>query len=94
MAWGHLRIMSDQRFSVMGVGNDELQATTQSILLGGHARVGFEDNVYYKKGQLADNNAQLVARTVRIAREWGCEIASPSETREMLGISQLIIDES
>jgi 3-keto-5-aminohexanoate cleavage enzyme len=85
---------SDAMFSVMGVGNDELPATTQSILMGGHVRVGFEDNVYYKKGQLADNNAQLVARTVRIARELGCEIASPAEAREMLGISQLKIDES
>jgi 3-keto-5-aminohexanoate cleavage enzyme len=85
---------SDAMFSVMGVGNDELPATTQSILMGGHVRVGFEDNVYYKKGQLADNNAQLVARTVRIARELGCEIASPAEARAMLGISQLKIDES
>jgi len=85
---------SDAMFSVMGVGNDELPATTQSILMGGHVRVGFEDNVYYKKGQLADNNAQLVARTVRIARELGCEIASPAEAQAMLGISQLKIDES
>jgi uncharacterized protein (DUF849 family) len=84
----------DSMFSVMGVGNDELPATTQSILLGGHVRVGFEDNVYYKKGQLADNNAQLVARTVRIARELGCEIASPAEARDMLGIAQLKKEQS
>jgi 3-keto-5-aminohexanoate cleavage enzyme len=79
----------DAMFSVMGVGNDELPATTQSILLGGHVRVGFEDNIYYKKGQLATNNAQLVARAVRIAVELGCEIASPAEARQMLGIPQL-----
>ena len=79
----------DSLFSVMGVGSDELPATTQSILLGGHVRVGFEDNVYYQKGQLAENNAQLVARAARIARELGCEIATPAEAREMLKISPL-----
>lgn len=81
----------DSMFSVLGIASDELPATTQSILLGGHLRVGFEDNVYYKKGQLAESNAQLVARAARIARELGCEVASPAEAREMLGISPLRI---
>jgi 3-keto-5-aminohexanoate cleavage enzyme len=76
-------------FTVLGIAGDELPATTQSILLGGHLRVGFEDNVSYKKGQLAESNAQLVARATRIARELGCEIATPSEAREMLGIPPL-----
>lgn len=79
----------DSMFTVMGIATDELPATTQSILLGGHLRVGFEDNIYYKKGQLAKSNAELVARAVRIARDLGCEIASPSETREMLNIPPL-----
>ena len=79
----------DSMFNVLGVGSDELPATTQSILLGGHVRVGFEDNIYYSKGQLAESNAQLVARSVRIARELGCEIVSPAEAREMLGIPPL-----
>jgi 3-keto-5-aminohexanoate cleavage enzyme len=76
----------DSMFSVMGIGSDELPATVQSILLGGHVRVGFEDNVFYGKGQLAESNAQLVDRIVRIGRELGCEIATPNETREMLSI--------
>jgi uncharacterized protein (DUF849 family) len=79
----------DSMFTVLGISNDELPATTLSILLGGHLRVGFEDNVFYKKGQLAQGNAQLVARAVRIGRELGCEIATPSEAREMLGIPLL-----
>ena len=79
----------DSMFNVMGVGTDELPAITQSILLGGHVRVGFEDNVYYKKGILAENNAQLVARAARIGRELGCEIATPDEARQMLGIPPL-----
>lgn len=76
-------------FTVLGIAGDELPATTQSILLGGHVRVGFEDNVFYKRGQLAESNAQMVARAARIGRELGCEIATPSEAREMLGIPPL-----
>jgi len=79
----------DSIFSVMGVGADELPATIQSILIGGHLRVGFEDNVHYRKGELAISNSQLVARAVRIGRELGCEIASPDEARQMLNIPPL-----
>ncbi len=80
---------ADSMFCVMGIATDELPATTHSILLGGHIRVGFEDNIHYKKGQLAESNAQLVARAARIGRELGCEIATPAEARQMLGISPL-----
>lgn len=76
-------------FSVIGIGGDQVHATTLSILLGGHCRIGFEDNIFYRKGELASSNAQLVARTVRIARELGCEIATPDEARKMLGIPPL-----
>lgn len=79
----------DSMFSVIGIGGDQLHATSLSILLGGHCRIGFEDNIFYSKGQLAKSNAQLVARTVRIARELGCEIATPDEARKMLGIPPL-----
>jgi 3-keto-5-aminohexanoate cleavage enzyme len=79
----------DSMFSVIGIGQDELPATTLSILLGGHCRVGFEDNIYYGKGELAKSNAQLVARTARIAGELGSRPATPEETREMLGIPPL-----
>jgi 3-keto-5-aminohexanoate cleavage enzyme len=77
---------NDSMFTAMGVGTDELPATTQAILLGGHLRFGFEDNIYYRKEQLGESNAQLVARAVRIGKELGCEIASPEEAREMLNI--------
>ena len=80
---------ADSLFTVMGVGNDELPATTQSILWGGHLRVGFEDNVYYRKGELAKSNGQLVARAARIGRDVGCEIASPAEARQILSIPPL-----
>ncbi len=79
----------DSIFTTMGVGSDELPATTLSILLGGHVRVGFEDNVHYGKGQLAESNAQLVARAARLGRELGCEIVSPAEARQILRIPPL-----
>ena len=80
---------SDALFTVLGVGYPtQFEATTQSILLGGHVRVGFEDNIFIGEGKLAGNNAELVARIVRIARELGREIAAPWEAREMLGIPE------
>jgi 3-keto-5-aminohexanoate cleavage enzyme len=76
----------DSRFSVLGIGRVEFEATTLSLLLGGNVRVGFEDNIYIEKGKLAQSNAQLVAKIVRIAKELGREVASPNEARQMLGI--------
>ena len=75
-------------FCVSAIGPAQLPATTQAILLGGHVRVGLEDNNYYAKGQLATNE-QLVARTVRIIHELGMDHASAAEARDMLGLAQL-----
>ncbi len=72
-------------FCVSAIGPAQLPATTQAMLLGGHVRVGLEDNNYYRRGELATNE-QLVARTVRIATELGLGIASPAEAREILGL--------
>jgi 3-keto-5-aminohexanoate cleavage enzyme len=73
------------------VGRDQVGLTTLSILMGGHARVGLEDNIYYGKGDLA-TNARLVARTVRIIRELGKEPATPDEARQILGLKPLVVD--
>lgn len=70
-------------FCVSAVGAAQLPATTQALLLGGHVRVGLEDNLFYRRGEPATNE-QLVARTVRIMGELGLEPASPGEAREML----------
>jgi len=79
----------DSLFNVTGIGSQELPAAALSICLGGNVRVGFEDNVYYRKGELAESNAQLVARIARIGRELGCQIATPYEVRDILGINHL-----
>ncbi|OQB23781.1 MAG: 3-keto-5-aminohexanoate cleavage enzyme [Firmicutes bacterium ADurb.Bin182] len=81
-------IPGDATFTACGVGRYEFPVVTLSILMGGHARVGFEDNVFLSKGVLANSNADLVAKTVRIARELGREIASPEEARTILGLKK------
>ena len=80
------RLPEGSVFNVAAGGEAELPLTTMAMLLGGNPRVGMEDNIYYAPGQLVKNNAELVARTVRIARELGLEIATPDEAREMLQI--------
>ena len=65
-----------------------LPLATLAILLGGHVRVGFEDNVYYRKGELASSNAQLVERIARISRELERPLATPDEARAILGIGR------
>jgi 3-keto-5-aminohexanoate cleavage enzyme len=73
--------------NVTVVGWRQLQLTSLGVLLGANARVGMEDNVYYRKGELAASNGQLVERTARIVRELELEIASPEEARQMLGLA-------
>jgi 3-keto-5-aminohexanoate cleavage enzyme len=73
-------------WTVAGIGAAQLPLGTLAILLGGHVRVGFEDNVYYRKGELAVSNAQLVARIARISTELGRAVATPDEARRLLGI--------
>lgn len=80
-------IPKDCTWGVAGIGRFELPLATLAILLGGHVRVGFEDNVYYQKGVLAKSNEQLVERVVRLANELGREVATPDETRKILGIA-------
>ncbi|MGL6108007.1 3-keto-5-aminohexanoate cleavage protein [Romboutsia sp.] len=79
-------IPSNSTFTVSGIGKAQFEMAALSILLGGHVRVGFEDNVYLKKGTLAKSNGELVERVVRIAKELGREIATPKEAREILGL--------
>jgi len=73
-------------FNVTAIGWRQLHLTTLGILLNGNARVGMEDNVYFRKGQLAESNAQLVSRTAGIVRQLELEIATPGEVRQMLGL--------
>jgi len=73
-------------FGVSAIGPAQLPASVHSLILGGHARVGLEDNIYYERGRLA-TNVELVERMVRIIRELNLEVATPSEAREILGLT-------
>ena len=57
-----------------------------ALIMGGHIRVGMEDNIYYQRGVPAQSNAQFVERIVRFAQEYNREIATPDEARQILGI--------
>lgn len=83
------RLIGDFEFSVCVAGQAQFPICTQSLIAGGHARVGLEDNFYLSKGVLAKSNAEQVAKMIRIARELGIEPATPSEAREMLGLKGL-----
>lgn len=75
-------------WTVAGIGRHELPLGAMAIVLGGHVRVGFEDNIYYSRGVKAKSNADLVARMARIAKELGRPVAKPSEARKILGLAK------
>ncbi len=79
-------IPTQATWTVAGVGRHEFPMAVHAIAMGGHVRVGLEDNIYLSKGVLAKSNAELVERVVRLANELGREIATPSEAREILGL--------
>ena len=76
----------DSLWLCAGVGRDQLPLTTLAALMGGHLRIGLEDNIYYARGQLAESNKQLVERAARIVKEVNRKVAPPAQAREMLGL--------
>jgi len=70
-----------------GLGPAQLQLTTFATLMGGHARVGLEDNLYYSRGRKFKSNREAVERCVRVAAELNRPIATPAQTRDMLGLA-------
>lgn len=75
-------------WSCFGVGHSAMDMLYAAVPLGGHIRVGMEDNVMYSKGVLAKNNRQFVERAARVIREYGCEVATPDEAREILSLKK------
>ncbi len=73
-----------------GIGAGHMPIIMATIALGGHLRVGLEDNVYYHKGVLAESNAQLVARAKRLLEEAGLEAATPDEARAIYGLTRKV----
>ncbi|MDE2571747.1 MAG: 3-keto-5-aminohexanoate cleavage protein [bacterium] len=79
------RLPAGCTWSVAGIGRAQLQLAATAIAMGGHVRVGLEDNLYYAKGRLA-RNEELVARVARLAGELQRPVATPQEAREILGL--------
>ena len=82
------QLPADATWTVAGIGPAQLTLGTLAIVLGGHVRVGFEDTNYYRKGELAASNAQLVERIAAIGRLLERPPATPAEARALLGLAQ------
>jgi 3-keto-5-aminohexanoate cleavage enzyme len=76
----------DATWSVIGIGRAQTPMAMLALAMGGHVRVGLEDNIHYHRGELAAGNAQLVERAVRLAAELGRPVASPDEARKLLNL--------
>jgi uncharacterized protein (DUF849 family) len=70
-----------------GISRFEFPMVAAATVLGGHVRVGLEDNLYIARGELASGNAQLVERAVEIIEAIGEDVATPEQAREIFGIS-------
>jgi 3-keto-5-aminohexanoate cleavage enzyme len=76
----------ESEFNLLATGRNQLPLTTLAMIMGGHVRVGMEDNLYYRRGEPVESNAQLVERTVAIANWLGRDLATPDEARDILDI--------
>lgn len=74
-------------WSAFGISRQQFPMVAQAAILGGHVRVGLEDNLYLSRGQLSQGNAPMVERAARIIRELDAEVATPAQARDILGIS-------
>jgi len=76
-------------WTATGIGKTAWDIAAATIAMGGHVRVGFEDNLYLEKGVLAKSNGEMVAKAVQIAKLLGRPVATPAEAREILGLKPL-----
>lgn len=86
MAFMKSLLPEDAMWSAFGISRGEFPMVAQATMLGGHTRVGLEDNLYMARGELAKSNAQLVERAVQIIESIGGEVADPSEARTAFGL--------
>lgn len=88
LVWLVNAIPAGSTWTATGIGRHEFTLAAPAIAMGGHVRVGFEDNLYIEKGVLAKSNGELVAKVVRIAKELGREVATSAEARIILGLNK------
>ena len=87
LAWLVDSIPAGSTWTGTGVGRAAFPMAATSIVMGGHVRVGFEDNIYLSKGVKARSNGELVEKVARLSRELGREIATPAEARRILSLA-------
>ena len=83
------KIPAGSTWTVTGVGRGAWPMAAAGIIMGGHVRVGFEDNIYLARGHKAASNGELVEKVVRLAKELGREIATPADARRILGLKEM-----
>lgn len=86
LCWLVNSIPSGSTWTATGIGRNAFTLAAPTIVMGGHVRVGFEDNLYLEKGVLAKSNGELVAKVVRMAKELGRDIATSKEARKILNL--------
>ncbi len=87
MAYQKSQLPPNAIWASFGIGRNQMQAVAQAVLLGGHVRVGLEDNIWLEKGVLA-TNGKLVEKAVKIIELLGTKVATPAEGREILGLKK------
>jgi len=80
------KVDEDREWTVSGIGKEQLPLAMHSIAMGGHTRVGIEDNIFFAKETFARSNAQLVERVASISQQAGRPVAQTAQTRDMLGL--------
>ena len=83
-------IPKNSTWSALGIGKGHIPILLAAIAMGGHIRVGMEDNVKFNQAELAQSNTQLVTRAVNLVKEAGNEVATPDEARKILGLKKQI----
>ena len=88
LCWLVNAIPAGSTWTATGIGRHAFTLAAAAITMGGHVRVGFEDNLNLERGVPAKSNGELVAKVVRLAKELGREVATSAEAREILGLKQ------
>jgi len=86
-------IPENATWSNIGIGAPQIDMAMLALIMGGHIRIGMEDAIYVRKGVLAKTNAEIVERYVPLCKEYGREIATPDEAREILGLRKMAVSE-
>jgi uncharacterized protein (DUF849 family) len=80
------RVLPGATWTAAGIGRHQLTVNEWTLELGGHCRTGLEDNLRFDKERLAVSNAELVARVAKLAGKFGRPVATPAESRQILGL--------